>query len=251
MRCHKCFLSVVITTLCLNIIYDTSGQLATLAKAVGKMRHLRRLTGTMRYLAILTCNSQQLQQRITDLELRTMPSTPQNVRDQREATARSVVERIKNLSMECKQLSDRSAQTYERITEDLELKALESQLQEVKQQAETIQAQLKPLLAIERMKRSQEQCSAQQQVHTIQSRVMKVTQRLQPIQDEACQLFIEIEGQGEELEKVITAAEQRLERPVNEAVIQEFTEQESMAQQQVEEDRAKLDTFEVELPRAE
>jgi uncharacterized protein YaaN involved in tellurite resistance len=31
---------------------------------------------------------QQLQQRITDLELRTVPSTPQDVRDQREATAR-------------------------------------------------------------------------------------------------------------------------------------------------------------------
>jgi hypothetical protein len=35
---------------------------------------------------------------------------------------------------------------------------------------------------------------------------MEVTQRLQPIQDEAYQLFTEIEGQGVELEKVITAA---------------------------------------------
>jgi uncharacterized protein YaaN involved in tellurite resistance len=34
---------------------------------------------------------QQLQQRITDLELCTVPSTPQDVRDQREATARSAV----------------------------------------------------------------------------------------------------------------------------------------------------------------
>jgi VIT1/CCC1 family predicted Fe2+/Mn2+ transporter len=75
---------------------------------------------------------QQLQQRIIDLELRTVPNTPQDVRDQREATARSTVERIKALAMECKQLSDRSAQTYERLTEDPELKALESQLQEAK-----------------------------------------------------------------------------------------------------------------------
>jgi hypothetical protein len=125
------------------------------------------------------------------------------------------------------------------------------QLQEVKQQAEIVQAQLKPLSAIERMKRSQEQRSAQQQVHTIQSRVMEVTQRLQPIQDEACQLFTEIEGQGAELEQVVTAAEQRLEGPVNEVVIQEFAEQEAMAQQQVEAARAKLEDFEAELPKAE
>jgi hypothetical protein len=84
------------------------------------------------------------------------------------------------------------------------------------------------------MKRSQEQCIAQQQVHTIHRRVMEVTQRLQPIQDEACQLFVEIEGRGEELEQVVTAAEHRLEGPVNEAVIQEFTEQEALVQQQVE-----------------
>jgi hypothetical protein len=43
---------------------------------------------------------QQLQQRIEELELRTVPSTPQDVRDQREATARSAVERIKDLAME-------------------------------------------------------------------------------------------------------------------------------------------------------
>jgi hypothetical protein len=40
---------------------------------------------------------------------------------------------------------------------------------------------------------------------------------------QACQLFTEIEGRGEELEQVITAVEQRLEGPVNEVVIQEFT----------------------------
>jgi hypothetical protein len=52
---------------------------------------------------------------------------------------------------------------------------------------------------------------------------MEVTQRLQPVQDEACQLFEETEGQGEELEQVVTAVEQFLEGPVNEAVIQECT----------------------------
>jgi hypothetical protein len=62
---------------------------------------------------------------------------------------------------------------------------------------------------------------------------MEVTQRLQPIQDEACQLFAKIEGPGAELEKVIIAAEQRLEGSINEAVIQEFAEQEVVAQQQV------------------
>jgi hypothetical protein len=87
--------------------------------------------------------------------------TPQDVRDQREATARSVVERIKSLAMECKKLTDHSAQTYEQLIENQELKALESQLQEAKYQDETIQAQLKPLSAVERMMRSQEQRTAQ------------------------------------------------------------------------------------------
>jgi hypothetical protein len=64
---------------------------------------------------------------------------------------------------------------------------------------------------------------------------MEVTQRLQPVQDEACQLFEDIEGRGKELEQVVTTVEQLLEGPVNEAVIQEFTEQEALAQQQVKE----------------
>jgi hypothetical protein len=53
---------------------------------------------------------------------------------------------------------------------------------------------------------------------------MEVTKRLQHVQDEAYQLFIEIEGRGVELEQVVAAIEQRLEGPMNEAVIQEFTE---------------------------
>ena len=57
---------------------------------------------------------------------------------------------------------------------------------------------------------------------------MEVTQRLQPVQDEMCQLFEEIEGQGAELEQVVTLVEKRLEGPVNEAVIQEFAEQEAL-----------------------
>ena len=110
---------------------------------------------------------QQLQQRITYLELCAVLETPQDVRDQREATAQSAVERIKSLAMECKKLTDHSAQTYKQLTENPELEALESQLQEVKYQAETIQAQLKPLSVVERMKHSQEQRIVQQQIHTI------------------------------------------------------------------------------------
>jgi hypothetical protein len=114
-----------------------------------------------------------------------------------------------------------------------------------------IQAQLKLLSVVERMKRSQEQCTAQQQIHAIQSRVVEVTQRLQPVQDKAYQLFTEVEGQGPELEQVVTIVEQCLEGPVNDAVIQEFVEQEVIAQQQVEAARAKLKDFEAELPTSE
>jgi hypothetical protein len=71
---------------------------------------------------------QKLQQRIEDLELRAVPETPQDVRDQREATARSADERLKALTGECKKLSNHSAQTYEKLTENVELQALESKL---------------------------------------------------------------------------------------------------------------------------
>jgi hypothetical protein len=69
---------------------------------------------------------QQLQQRIADLELCTMPEAPQDVRDQREATARNAVDKLKSLALECKQPSNRSAQTYEYLTENRELQALQS-----------------------------------------------------------------------------------------------------------------------------
>jgi hypothetical protein len=59
---------------------------------------------------------------------------------------------------------------------------------------------------------------------------MEVNQRLQPVQYKAYQFFTEVEGRGAELEQVVTAAEQRLEGTVNDAVIQEFNEQEAKVQ---------------------
>jgi hypothetical protein len=55
---------------------------------------------------------------------------------------------------------------------------------------------------------------------------MEVSQQLQPIQEKACQLFTELEIQGAKLEQVFITAEQRLEGPLNDTVIQEFTKQE-------------------------
>jgi hypothetical protein len=48
---------------------------------------------------------------------------------------------------------------------------------------------------------------------------MEITQWLQPVQDKACQLFIEVESQGAELEQVVITTEQHLEGPVNNVVI--------------------------------
>jgi hypothetical protein len=90
------------------------------------------------------------------LELRAVPETPQDVRDQREATTRSAVERLKALTLECKKLTDHSSLTYEQLIESPELRALELQLQEAKYQVEKIQMQLKSLSGVERMKCSQE-----------------------------------------------------------------------------------------------
>jgi hypothetical protein len=84
------------------------------------------------------------------------------------------------------------------------------------------------------MNRSHKQRVLQQQIHMIQSKVMEVTQQLQPLQDRACQLFLEIESQGTDLEQAVNIAEQRLEGPVNNALIQGFVEQEAVAKQQVE-----------------
>jgi FtsZ-binding cell division protein ZapB len=104
---------------------------------------------------------QHLQARVAELELQVVLITPQEVRDQRDETTRGAVERIRVLAMECKQLNDQSAQTYEHLPYDLELRRLEAQLQEVKQKASTMQAQLKHLSTVEKMKRSQEVRSVQ------------------------------------------------------------------------------------------
>jgi hypothetical protein len=94
------------------------------------------------------------------------------------------------------------------------------------------------------MKMFVEQHTTQQQVHTLQSKVMDVSQCLQPLQEKACQLFAELESQGAELEQGVIIVEQRLEGLLNDTVSQEFTEQEVVALQQVKAARAKLEAFE-------
>jgi hypothetical protein len=76
---------------------------------------------------------QQLQQRIKDMEFHTVPETPQEIRDLREATTRNTIGRLKTFSLECKPLSTRSDQTYVNVTNNPKLQSLEAQLQEVKQ----------------------------------------------------------------------------------------------------------------------
>jgi hypothetical protein len=71
---------------------------------------------------------QQLQVRITELEAQAVPSTPQEVCDQREETYKNTVVRIRSLTLECKKLSDRSTQKYERLSEDPKLRKMEAQL---------------------------------------------------------------------------------------------------------------------------
>ena len=73
---------------------------------------------------------------------------------------------------------------------------------------------------------------------------MEVSQQLQPIQEKESQLFTELEIQGAELEQVFITVEQRPEGSLDDTVIQEFTEQEVVALQQVEAARAKLEAFE-------
>jgi len=80
---------------------------------------------------------------------------------------------------------------------------------------------------------------------------MEVTQRLQLVQDEACTIFEEIEGQGSQLDQVVATVEQHLEGPVTKQVIQEFAKQEALVKQQVEAAWAKLKAFEVVVPRYE
>jgi hypothetical protein len=60
------------------------------------------------------------------LEAQTVPSTPQEVCDQREETTKNTVARIRDLTLEWKQLSDKISQTYERLVEDPELRKPEA-----------------------------------------------------------------------------------------------------------------------------
>jgi hypothetical protein len=115
------------------------------------------------------------------LEAQAVFSTPQEVRDQREETTKNAVGRIRALTLEYKQLSDRSTHTYERLVEDPELRKLEAQLQDTQQHTFFVQAQMKLLIAVERMKSFQEQHAVHQQIIAIQGRVMEVTQKMQPM----------------------------------------------------------------------
>jgi hypothetical protein len=72
-----------------------------------------------------------------------------------------------------------------------------------------------------------------------------------PVQDKACQLFTKVKSRGSELEQLVTTSEQHLERPVNGTVIQQFTEEEVVAQQKVKAARTKLEAFMAELVRPE
>ena len=48
---------------------------------------------------------------------------------------------------------------------------------------------------------------------------MEVTQRIQLVQDKACQFFTEVESRRAELEQVVSTTEQRLEGPGNDTLI--------------------------------
>jgi hypothetical protein len=63
-------------------------------------------------------------------------------------------------------------------------------------------------------------------------------------------VFEEIKGQGSQLDQVVATMEQCLEGPVTEKIIQELVEKEAQAKQQVEVAQAKLEAFEVALPRS-
>jgi uncharacterized protein with PIN domain len=95
-------------------------------------------------------------------------------------------------------------------SEDLEIRKIEAQLQEAQQQEFSVQEQMKLLTVVERMKRSQEQRTVQQHITTIEGKLMEVTQKLQLVQDEACKVFEDIDGQGSQLDQVVTLVEQRL-----------------------------------------
>jgi hypothetical protein len=80
---------------------------------------------------------------------------------------------------------------------------------------------------------------------------MEVTQKLQPMQDEAYKVFEEIDGHGSQLDQVVVSVEQCLEGPVIEKMIQELAEKEAQEKQQVEAALVKLEAFKVALSRPE
>jgi hypothetical protein len=51
---------------------------------------------------------------------------------------------------------------------------------------------------------------------------MRVTKKLQLVQDEACKVFEEIDGQGSQLDQVVAAVEHRLEGPITKKTVQEL-----------------------------
>jgi hypothetical protein len=59
--------------------------------------------------------------------------------DQRKENYKNTVVRIRALASEWKKMSDRSAQTYEHLTEDSKLRKLEAQLQEAQHKAFLVQ----------------------------------------------------------------------------------------------------------------
>jgi hypothetical protein len=71
------------------------------------------------------------------------------------------------------------------------------------------------------------------------------------VQDEACKVFEEIDGQGSQLDQVVAIVEQCLEGLVIEKMIQELAEKETQAKQQVKAARVKVEAFEAALTRTE
>jgi hypothetical protein len=80
---------------------------------------------------------------------------------------------------------------------------------------------------------------------------MEVTQKLQSVQDEACKVFEEIDGQGSQLDQVVATVEQCLEGSVTKKMIQELAKKEAQVKQQVEVARVNIEAFEVTLSKPE
>ena len=80
---------------------------------------------------------------------------------------------------------------------------------------------------------------------------MEVTQKLQPVQDEACKVFKDIDGQVSQLDQVIAVVEQFLEGPITKQTVQELAEQEAQAKQQVEAPRVNIEAFEAAMSEPE